>query len=197
MFVCGERVQLCKLLNNLGSVVENWIFWRGIQFSITNNMSRLLDSFFKVKLHLLSLLLVFICISRSKPKRKKKNVVLLLTHKGFSILPLLVFHLSFFFLAQMKNEVSSHSSVLNYIKLDVACWTVCCLVNSFFIPFILKVSQISLECIYQRIIFLTFGYMVKHVFEEMGEWVKKYVFLLAENKFDSKLLFWIKVNILA
>lgn len=58
-----------------------------------------------------------------------------------------------------------------------------------FIPFILKVSQISLECIYQRIIFLTFGYMVKHVFEEMGEWVKKYVFLLAENKFDSKLLF--------
>lgn len=94
------------LLNNLGSVVENWIFWRGIQFSITNNMPRLLDSFFKVKLHLLSLLLVFICISRSKPKRKKKNVVLLLTHKGFSILPLLVFHLSFFSLHKWKMKFS-------------------------------------------------------------------------------------------
>lgn len=31
--------------------------------------------------------------------------------------------------------------------------------------------------------------MVKYVFEEMGEWVKKYVFFLVENKFDLKFLF--------
>lgn len=172
MFVCGERVQLCKLLNNLGNVVENCFFWRGIQFSITNNMSRLLDSFFKVKLHLLSLLLVFICISRSKPKRKKKNVVLLLTHKGFSI------YLSWYFIFHFFPCTNEKWSLVTFFSIELhQAW--CSMLSGLlsrqqlFIPFILKVSQISLECIYQRIIFLTFGYMVKHVFEEIGEWVKK------------------------